>query len=44
LGLSIAQWIAEEHGGAIRIESQPGHGTRVVVQFPPAATEVLSSS
>jgi len=48
LGLSIAQWIAEEHGGTIRIESEPGKGTRVVVQFPPpissVATEVLSSS
>ena len=44
LGLSIAQWIADEHGGVIRMESQPGHGTRVVVQFPPPVAEVLSSS
>jgi len=34
LGLSIAQWIAEEHGGSIRIESGPGQGARVTVQFP----------
>ena len=34
LGLSIAQWIAEEHGASIHIASRPGQGTRVVVQFP----------
>jgi len=34
LGLSIAQWIAQEHGASIRIASRPGQGTRVVVQFP----------
>lgn len=37
LGLSIAQWIAEEHGCTIRLDSQEGHGTAVVVQFPAAA-------
>jgi len=35
LGLSIAQWIAEEHGARLRIESAPGQGTRVTVEFPP---------
>jgi two-component system OmpR family sensor kinase len=45
LGLSIAQWIADEHGGTIHIESQPRQGTTVVVQFPSAgAAENLSSS
>jgi signal transduction histidine kinase len=34
LGLSIAQWIAEEHNGSIRIESESGQGARVTVQFP----------
>ena len=34
LGLSIAQWIAQEHGATIRIASSPGQGTRVIVQFP----------
>ena len=33
LGLSIAQWIAGEHDGKIAIESEPGLGTRVSVQF-----------
>jgi signal transduction histidine kinase len=33
LGLSIAQWIVDQHGGSIQIESAPGHGTRVVVQL-----------
>jgi signal transduction histidine kinase len=44
LGLSIAQWIADEHAAAIRIESEPGQGTRVKVHFPVAAdVEPLSS-
>ena len=34
LGLSIAQWIVEQHGGAIRIASQEGQGARVTVDFP----------
>ncbi len=40
LGLSIARWIADEHGATIAIDSEPGRGTRVVVQFlaePPLA-------
>lgn len=43
LGLSIAQWIAEEHGASIRIESTVGTGTCVVVEFPPPHTDALSS-
>jgi signal transduction histidine kinase len=45
LGLAIAQWIVEEHGATIRIDSRPGQGTEVTVQFPPAVSEDgLSSS
>jgi signal transduction histidine kinase len=44
LGLSIAQWIAEEHGATIRIDSVEGTGTCVVVQFPQAESESVSSS
>ena len=45
LGLAIAQWIVEEHGGSMRIDSRPGQGTQVTVQFPPAlADEALSST
>ena len=33
LGLSIAQWIVDQHGGSIHLESKPGDGTTVVVQF-----------
>jgi len=50
LGLSIAQWIADEHRGSIRIDSGPGQGARVTVQFPaepgpaaPVAASVSSS-
>jgi signal transduction histidine kinase len=45
LGLSIAQWIAEEHGATIRIESDQEGGTTVVVQFPASiAGDALSLS
>jgi signal transduction histidine kinase len=33
LGLSIASWIAREHGADIALSSEPGKGTRVVVTF-----------
>jgi signal transduction histidine kinase len=42
LGLSIAKWIAGEHGAGIRIDSAPGMGTTVTVSFP--ESEPLSSS
>jgi signal transduction histidine kinase len=35
LGLSIASWIAREHGARISLKSEPGVGTRVIVTFPP---------
>jgi signal transduction histidine kinase len=34
LGLSIARWIADVHDATIAIDSDPGHGTTVVVTFP----------
>ena len=34
LGLSIARWIVERHGGAIRVRSRPGEGTEFVVSLP----------
>jgi two-component system NtrC family sensor kinase len=36
LGLSICYQIAEEHGGAIRLEQEPGDGARFVVELPAA--------
>lgn len=40
LGLSIASWIAREHGADISLNSAPGKGTNVVVTFPRVATAV----
>ena len=34
LGLPIARWIVERHGGQIRIGSRPSHGTLVTVRLP----------
>lgn len=42
LGLSIASWIAREHGADIAVSSEPGHGTKVVVTFPRVAQMVSS--
>jgi signal transduction histidine kinase len=34
LGLAIAKWIADAHGGSIRIDSSPGRGTTVTIELP----------
>ena len=38
LGLPLAKALAEIHGGALRIESELGRGTRAIVHFPPQRT------
>jgi signal transduction histidine kinase len=42
LGLSIASWIASEHGADISLSSEPGNGTTVVVKFPRVVPAVSS--
>jgi two-component system sensor histidine kinase HydH len=37
LGLTMVQKIVEEHGGQTAVTSEPGRGTRVVVELPLAA-------
>ncbi|MEO8449192.1 MAG: HAMP domain-containing sensor histidine kinase [Gemmatimonadota bacterium] len=36
LGLSIAQWVAERHGGTLRLESSEDGGARFVFELPAA--------
>jgi signal transduction histidine kinase len=39
LGLSIASWIAREHGAEIALQSKPSKGTKVIVTFPKATAQ-----
>ena len=41
LGLAIARNVLVEHGGAIRIESQPGSGATVTIELPLAEAAAL---
>ncbi len=34
LGLSLCREIMRAHGGEISLESEPGKGTRVILEFP----------
>jgi signal transduction histidine kinase len=34
LGLSIARWIVEQHGGALSVESIPGKGSTFTLSMP----------
>jgi signal transduction histidine kinase len=38
LGLAIARWIVDLHGGDIRVETRQPHGCRMVVELPAART------
>lgn len=44
LGLSIAKWIAESHGGRISVKSEPGHGTTFTVTIPHQLSGVSSQA
>ncbi|MFQ5657218.1 MAG: ATP-binding protein [Candidatus Methylomirabilales bacterium] len=41
LGLPICRRIVEDHGGTMTVESQPGQGTTLTVQFPLKSAERL---
>jgi signal transduction histidine kinase len=43
LGLAIVQSIIQAHGGTVSVESQPGHGSRFVIDLPPKSTPELSA-
>jgi signal transduction histidine kinase len=38
LGLAIARWVAEAHGGTVAIESEAGRGTTVTIRLPAAVS------
>jgi two-component system OmpR family sensor kinase len=40
LGLAIAKWIVEAHGGSIMVQSRPGRGTMFIIRLPKARVQV----
>ena len=34
LGMAIVYRIVQEHGGAVHVDTSPGHGTEIVVELP----------
>lgn len=44
LGLSMAHGLALQLGGALRIESEPGHGTSVALWLPVSEKDAVASS
>jgi signal transduction histidine kinase len=40
LGLSLVRHIVRAHGGEVRVESAPGHGSRFIITLPVLASEV----
>lgn len=40
LGLSIARWIAELHGGSLQVSSELDHGTTIRLLLPQCGTEI----
>ena len=42
LGLSIAQWIVNQHRGTIAVESHPGNGATFRVELPAMAVSAKS--
>jgi len=44
LGLPIARWIAEQHGGTLTVDDNPGGGSVFTVRLPPAGAAALQTA
>jgi signal transduction histidine kinase len=38
LGLSVVRRLVADHGGTLRVETEPGRGTRMIVELPAVGT------
>jgi signal transduction histidine kinase len=38
IGLSIVKHVTEAHGGRVWVESDPGHGSRFIIELPTCQT------
>ncbi len=43
LGLSLCHGIVESHGGAITVESEPGHGATFIIELPAGSPEPVEA-
>jgi len=43
LGLAIVQSVVSDHGGRIRVQSQPGQGTTFVIELPRSSSVVQNA-
>jgi signal transduction histidine kinase len=43
IGLAMVRHIVEAHGGSVRVESMPGHGSTFTIMLPPAQVSAVTS-
>ena len=44
LGLFITQWVIQQHGGTIKVDSERGRGTRFRISMPKTLSETIKQN